>query len=204
MNQDDPFIILISFLLCLYAFKLWCSDLKKQRNGVVLLSTFPGASPCKLSAVIVAIIGALLILFLETWGEYALAVSAEQKDITVLFLFAMISASFVEELIFRGYLVIKGKGSIPLVSSILMFSLIFAVIHPYLWNFDKMALSVDLSTKALFSTGIIFLNSIWFYTVRFYAINPENSLIPCFSAHLASNLGVFLIKLCQGHVVAWF
>jgi hypothetical protein len=50
----------------------------------------------------------------------------------------------------------------------------------------------------------LFVGSLWFYAVRFARFNPQRSLLPCFAAHAAKNLGVIIIKLLQGHLVgAW-
>ena len=94
-----------------------------------------------------------------------------------------------------------------LIASCIGISLVFAVIHPYLWEFDYpedaafweiwRAIKLDLTAKPLWSTGILFVNSLWFYYVRFSRLNTHRSLIPCFLAHGASNLGVFVIKYLQ-------
>ena len=51
-----------------------------------------------------------------------------------------------------------------------------------------------------FTTGILFVNSLWFYAIR-YAPYRERSLFPCMLAHAISNLGVFGIKAVQGYVI---
>jgi len=55
---------------------------------------------------------------------------------------------------------------------------------------------------------MVFLFSFWLYAMRFPLrypkLNPSRSLIPCIAAHLAKNLGVFVIKLAQGHVSGWW
>jgi hypothetical protein len=51
---------------------------------------------------------------------------------------------------------------------------------------------------------LLFLNSIWFYTLRFCKWNPRHSLLPCFAAHIASNVMVFVVKLAQGHVTSLY
>jgi uncharacterized protein len=151
------------------------------------------------------VIGALVILAGETAGEYAFGFVAEQSDITLLFALFTLTAAFVEELIFRGFLVVQSKGRAILIASIVFFSTVFAFFHPFLWEWhDEEGLVFNFTGKAWFSTGIIFLNSLWFYTVRFLPVNPRHSLIPCIAAHFCSNLGVILIKLYQGHVVGWF
>ena len=115
----------------------------------------------------------------------------------------MVAAAVLEELVFRGYLVISQKGRGILVASAVGFSLLFALAHPYLWTFSKEeGLSMHLSShKAWLTTGFLYLKSLWFYYVRFAKWNPQQSLIPCVVAHLAINLATFAIKASQGKVV---
>lgn len=215
MSQDSPESILIISAISLYLFFNWYKDLKKSETSEANPDPFlPGATYSAKKLVIIAIIGSLLLLFLETAGEHLLGISAEQKEITVLFLLLMISASFVEEVIFRGYLFLGTKQQpAKLWGSILLFSLLFALLHEYIWVRDenlsfweihKGAWTLNLTTKGLFSTGFIFLNSLWFYTMRFHSLNTKNSLIPCIAAHLTKNLGVFVIKLAEGKVSGLF
>lgn len=213
--QNDPLMILVMFAACLYIGKLWYDDYRQARKGHPHPRAFPGATACGMMAVAVAMAGALVLLGVEIAGEYALDLVGEQSNVTALALLAMMSAAFIEELIFRGYLVIENRGRAALISGMVGFSVVFAVLHPFLWELDypdgvagwrfwEAEFSLNGTTKAWFSTVLIFLNSLWFYTVRYFAWNPAHSLIPCFAAHLASNVGVFLTKLAQGHVVAWW
>jgi hypothetical protein len=126
----------------------------------------------------------------------------------------MIGAAFGEELIFRGFLVVPTRGRAALFGSIVGFSLLFALGHPFLWDWKSLAagqpkqLVWDFSLKAWWSTAMVFLFSFWLYALRFPLrypkLNPRASLIPCIAAHLAKNLGVFVIKLAQGHVSGWW
>jgi hypothetical protein len=101
------------------------------------------------------------------------------------------------------------------------FSILFALGHAFLWNwkslgpgdsywsaFDLHRFTLDFSLKAWWSTAMVFLFSLWQYAMRFPLrypkLNPRYSLIPCIAAHLAKNLGVFAIKLLQGHVTKWW
>lgn len=202
---DNPWLIVVGLIAAAYFFKLWLGDLKMETAGAPNPNAFPGATPAPRIAIAIAIIGALIILAGETAGEYAFGLVDEQSDITVLFALFTLSAAFVEELIFRGFLVVDKKGRAALVGSIVAFSLLFALFHPFLWEWqDDEGLVFTLTDKGWFSTAIVFLNSLWFYTVRFLPVNPRHSLLPCILAHFASNLGVILIKLYQGHLVGWF
>ncbi len=211
--SDNPLLILLLLGAAGYVFKLWLDDYRQAERGEPHPGELPGARSTTRTAVWVAIAGALIILGLETGGEYALDVVEDQSEITVLFGLVMLSAAFFEELIFRGYLVVQNRGRIALITSIIFFSLVFTLAHPFLWEFEtgesgwrvwEGTLTLDFSIKAWFSTSIVFVNSLWFYTVRFYALNTTRSLIPCFAAHLCSNLGVFIIKAMQGFVTGWW
>ncbi len=210
--QNDPLLILIMFGASVYLAWLWWQDAQTAKNGKPNPRAFPGAVFCSGAAIGVAVVGALVILGLEVAGEYALDLVGQQRNITALSLLAILSAAFFEELIFRGYLVVKNKGRAALIGSIVGFSLIFTLAHNYFWTLDfpegvpgwqfwNGELSFDFGLKAWFSSAFFFINSLWFYAVRFYKLNPAQSLLPCVAAHFASNLGVFLIKLFQGHVV---
>ncbi len=69
-------------------------------------------------------------------------------------------------------------------------SLVFALIH----NFDLSTAEGKLN--AIFA----FITSLWLYVVRFNPLNPDRSLLPCFTAHIVRNLAVFGIKWVQGFV----
>lgn len=168
----------------------------------------PGTTPVAKATVVIAIVGAMLILAGEVAGEYALGVVQEQSEMAILFGLYTLAAAFVEELIFRGFLYYDKGSIVALVASCIAVSIFFAAIHPYLWEFPEdtpwwefWKISIVATPKGIFSTAIVFTNSLWFYYVRFFRANPLRSLIPCFAAHLASNLGVFAIKAIQGKVV---
>lgn len=199
---DHPLLILVGFAAAIYFFKLWLDDLKNEKKGRPNPNAFPGATPAPRMAIVTGIVGALVILTAETAGEYAWGFVEEQSEISLLFALFTLAAAFIEELIFRGFLVVEGKGRAILIGSILIFSGIFTAIHPFLWEWhDEEGLLFHFdSGKAWFSTAIVFLNSLWFYTIRFLPLNPRHSLIPCIAAHFSSNLGVVVIKFFQGHV----
>jgi membrane protease YdiL (CAAX protease family) len=201
---ENPLAIIIGLIAAAYFFKLWLGDFAMNRAGQPNPNGFPGATPTTGIAVVIAVAGALIILAGETAGEYALDLVGEQSDLTVMFAVFTLAAAFIEELIFRGYLVVPNKGRLALIGSIVLFSTLFALIHPFLWSWENEGLVFSFTEKAWFSTAIVFLNSLWFYTVRFLPANPRRSLIPCILAHFCSNLGVILVKSYQGHVVGWF
>lgn len=207
--SDSPLVIIAVFLGALYLAKLWRDDYRRDQTGDPNPQALPGATSAPMVAIVIAIIGALILVGVETAGEIAMGVSAQQSDITAIFLLAMIGAGLIEEVIFRGYLVISNKGKAALYGSIFGFSLLFALLHvqyyteiPEDGSWRDFIFVID--QKSAWTLLILFLNSIWFYTVRFFPLNPRHSLLPCFLAHIASNIGVFIVKLAQGHVTAWF
>lgn len=207
--SDNPTVVAVMILAASYAAWMWWSDLQAARAGNSKPGAFPGATPCRIPLLWIAALGSLLLLGVETAGEYALGVSEEQKKITVLFGIYTLCAGFLEELIFRGYLVFDRKGRTALWASIIGFSLIFALAHPFLWDFKAGATAwkfwegewtLTLTRKGWFSTAMAFVVSLWFYTLRFMPQNPTRSLAPSVVAHISKNLGVFVVKAVQGHV----
>ncbi|MGB0371459.1 MAG: type II CAAX prenyl endopeptidase Rce1 family protein [Opitutales bacterium] len=212
---DKLFEYLIPVLVAGFFFKMWLDDFRARESENAPAKPIPGATPTGAKAILIGVLGALAILALETGGEIALGVSDEQKVITYLFLLPMLGAAITEELIFRGFLIVTDRGKAAMLASIFGFSLLFALLHDFLWSLDmpedvdgwkiwEGTFSLHLDTKGFFSTAMVFLNSIWFYFLRVMPANPQKSLIPCFLAHAVSNLGVFVIKWVQGFVEGVF
>lgn len=200
--------------IALYVVHLYRADYLAEKSGEPNPKPLPGATSAPGSLYLIGMIGALLILAIETYGEIALGISAEQSDMVWFFVFATLGAGILEEVIFRGFLVVENRGHFLLVASCLLFSLLFALFHPYLWELDYPEgvrawqfwladFNLILTPKAFFTTSILFLNSLWFYALRFGRWNQNRSLFPCMLAHSASNLGVFVVKWAQGHVMFW-
>ena len=183
---------------------LWWGDLRAHRAGTPHRRAFPGAVPCDRQAMLLAVAGALFLLALETGGEVALGLDGQQKTVTVLWSGYTLMAAFVEELTFRGYLVVAGRGRAWLWGSVGGFSLLFALCHPFLWSWENGQLLLQFTAKGWFSTATVFACSLWFYTVRFFPLNPGRSLLPCIAAHLTKNLGVFALKAAGGFVSGWY
>ena len=229
--MSDAFLYLGGLGVAAYFFWLWLEDYRENTRRIkselvagkplsadVIQSGLPGATPVGWMATAIAIFGALGILALEVAGEYGLDVVEDQTTMSVLLGIYTLAAAFVEELIFRGFLFFDRDGKWRLYGSILLISILFAFIHPYIWSYDVpenqppwlfwkwigLNLWHDdglLNIQPIFSTFILFINSLWFYYVRLFSLNRWRSLIPCVAAHLASNLGVFVVKACQGKVV---
>ncbi len=206
----DPLFLVLMIAASLYMVYLWRADYRSAQAGRPEPRALPGATPTSLAACVIAGIGALAILAFETIGEIKLGLSEQQSSITVLFGLYTLVAAFIEELIFRGFIVVEGRGTVLRWICILAASVLFAALHPFLWEWQGGWLWTDgrleltLTTKGWFSTVMVFLSSLWFYTVRFARFNPQRSLIPCFTAHVTKNLGVFMIKAAQGFVSGIF
>lgn len=202
--SEDPLVVVAMITVSAVIFHLWWSDLRAHRAGTPNSRAFPGAVPCDRQAVLLAVAGALFLLAVETAGEVALGIADEQKTVTILWSVYTLMAAFVEELTFRGYLVVSGRGRRWLWASIGIFSLLFALCHPFLWAWEDGRLLLQFTAKGWFSTAMVFAGSLWFYTVRFFPLNPSHSLIPCIAAHLTKNLGVFALKGAFGFVSGWY
>lgn len=204
MGQDNPLLLAGMIAAAGYILKLWWSDYAAARRGAPNPRGFPGAVPARGNVITLAVAGALLLLALETGGEHALGLTAQQSQVTVLFALYTLAAAFLEELIFRGYLVVEHRGRTALLAGIVRASLAFALLHPFLWTWGSDGLEFHPGAKGWFSTAMIFAGSLWFYAVRFLPSNPARSLLPCIAAHAAKNLGVFAIKYAQGFVDGWW
>ena len=229
--MSDAFLYLGGLALAAYFFRLWLEDYRQNRQQIyrdlaagepisfeIMQNGLPGSTPARWQAITIAVVGSLAILALEVAGEYRLDVVEDQTTMSVLLGIYTLAAAFIEELIFRGFLFFDRRGKWRLYSSIFGISILFALIHPYLWSYDVpenqppwlfwkwIGLNLyrddgTLNIQPIFSTCILFMNSIWFYYVRLFRLNRFRSLIPCVAAHLASNLGVFVVKAYQGKVV---
>lgn len=211
MNESLP-VSLLYLAMALYVIYLYRSDLLAAKSGQPNPKPLPGATRASVGLYIVGVAGALMILAFETLGEMVLGVVDEQSDVLWFFVFTSLAAGIVEEVISRGFLVLENRGRKVLIASCVAFSMLFALVHPYLWEIDypkevaiwqfwQADFNFVLTPKAIFTTVILFLNSLWFYALRFGVWNSERSLLPCMLAHSVSNLGVFFVKWMQGHVI---
>lgn len=200
---ENPLLLLIMCAAALYIGKLWCDDLRSAQAGRAHPNALPGATTAPRPAYLIAIIGSLILLAAESWGEYRLGIVGEQSNLTALLALYTLVAPIIEEIIFRGYLVINRRGKTWRGISIVTASALFALIHPFLWQWED-GLVFTLTTKGVFSTSAAFVFSLWFYTVRFASWNPKHSLLPCFVAHGTKNLGVIAIKAAQGFLIGWW
>jgi hypothetical protein len=108
----------------------WVSDYRAALAGKPNDKSFPEATSVSVITVALASVGALFILAAETGGEQVLGVSAEQSKVTVLFaLYSICGAPVIEEVLFRGYLVIENRGRLLLWAGVVGVSLLFAVLE---------------------------------------------------------------------------
>jgi len=197
---ENPIMVLLYVGIAVYVGRIYRGDYRAARAGTPNEGAMPGATHAPGMAYLVGALGSLAILAGETGGEIALGVAAEQSDLLWYALFAILAAGVIEEIIFRGFLVVENRGRAALIASIVGFSLAFAVIHPHLWSMED-GFEWTLTAKGWFTTAILFVNSLWWYAVRFGPWNPERSIFPCMAAHAASNFGVYAVKWAQGHVI---
>lgn len=202
--SDNPLILLLMIGVSAYVTKLWFDDLKAARNGKPNERALPGAVDAPKAAYLLAAFGAILILAGETWGELALGLAEKQSKMTALFATYTLCAAFVEEIIFRGYIVPTTPRPLIRWAGVAAASLLFAALHPFLWDWKEGRILWKLDAKGWFSTATVFVTSLWFYIVRFARFNPSYSLGPCFAGHLAKNVGVIIIKGAQGYLVGWY
>lgn len=200
--MNNPLLLLLMTGAGLYCARLWWSDMRKSPKPAGAL---PGAEPAAGRSVRIAVVGALVILALETWGETALGLAAEQSKMTVLFaLYSVAAAPVIEEVIFRGFLVVQSNKRAAVWAGAIGASVLFAALHPFLWRWDDAGFAWTINAKGAFSTAAVFATSLWLYAARLGRWNPSQSLLPCFAAHAAKNLGVVVIKGALGFLSGWY
>lgn len=200
----SPPLLLLMIAAGIYVAKLWHDDLRSFQRGTPNPRALPGATPAPLRAHLIAAGGALSILAAETAGESLLGLTAQQTKMTVLYATYTLVAAVIEEIIFRGFIVIEGRGVAARSLGIVGASVLFAALHPFLWRWHEGTVEWSLTAKGWFSTLVVFGSSLWFYVARFASWNPQHSLGPCITAHATKNAGVFLIKAAQGFVGGWW
>lgn len=211
--QDDPLILLLLVAVSGYVAKLWLDDFRAAKKGRPAARPLPGAVAAPRRAVVIAVTGAIVLLAAETAGEIALGVSGGQSRMTVLFACYTLLAAVVEEIVFRGFVVVAHRGAAVLWAGVVAASVLFAALHPFLWAWEggwplvgsePGRLVWTFGVKGWFSTACVFAGSLWFYAMRFAPLNPARSLVPCIAAHVAKNAGVIAIKGATGFVVGWW
>jgi uncharacterized protein len=199
--MNHPLLLVLVTAAGLYLGKLWLDDTAAAQHGAARPNALPGATTAPRSAVFIAIAGALVLLGLETAGEFALGISAQQSQMTWLLAFySATAAPLIEELVFRGWIVVTGRGAVVMWMAAVGASVAFAALHPFLWRWDDAGFALTLTGKGWFSTAAVFATSLWLYVARLARWNPAQSLLPCFAGHAAKNVGVVVIKAALGFV----
>jgi membrane protease YdiL (CAAX protease family) len=210
--MNHPLVLILMTGVGAYCAWLWFTDLRANRDRpppidplVATGGRLPGAEPAPIRSVGIAVAGVTLILAFETWGESILGLTAEQSKMTVLFaLYSVVAAPVIEEIIFRGYLVVTNRRRAVVWAGAIGASAVFAALHPFLWRWDDAGFVWTINAKGVFSTAVLFATSLWLYAARLAAWNPQGSLLPCFIAHAAKNLGVVVIKGATGFISGWW
>lgn len=202
--MDDILFKIITLGIALWLFSIFLKDCRGNSGAHQPLE---GASKAPLNFCMIGAFLALVMVAASTAAECWAGVSQEQSDVPFYELVFWMAAAFVEELIFRGYLVVKNRGAAALVGSVIFFSAVFTLAHPFFWDYtpaegsEESVLTFSFGAFAWISSATIFANSLIFYWLRFSKFNPKRSLIPSICAHLSYNVGVYAVKLAQGHVV---
>jgi membrane protease YdiL (CAAX protease family) len=204
-SMESPWISLMYVVVALMVVRMLYRDyLRFRTTGVIAPQALPGATPAPFGLMVVGVIGSILILSVEIRGEYALNLVGEQSMLQWYAIFPILCAPIIEEIIFRGYLVISHRGKKILWCSIIGFSLLFALIHGHLITFggegEPWLKWQGNQLKGWFTTSILMAQSLWWYTLRFCRWNPHQSLLPSMLAHFAVNVGVLLTKGFQGYL----
>lgn len=203
--MNHPLLLVIMTTAGVYFARLWWQDCLAAKHGKSSSNALPGATPASSRAVAIAVAGALVLVAIETFAEHTLGLSDQQSRLTWLMaLHAVLGAPVIEELIFRGWLVIDNRGRAMAWAGALGASVLFAALHPFLWRWDDAGFALTLGAKGWLSTAAVFATSLWLYTARLAQWNPSRSLLPCMAAHAAKNLGVVAVKAGMGFMgPAW-
>ena len=199
----NPLTVLLSLLVAGILFSMWLGDYLAYRRGTPKERALAGATNAPMRLIVISALVSVGLVVIETIGEYALGVQNEQSTIPWYAIIPMLGAGIVEEILFRGYLVMTGKngGKGLLLFTTVFFSAVFALVHVHLFPQGSDGnRHLALAMGPAWWTLLLFVNSLWWYFVRFTRHNPERSLLPCFAGHIASNLAVFAIKFAQGFV----
>ncbi len=197
--MNHPLLLVLMTAAGFYVGKLWFDDRRAARAGRPNPGALPGATDAPRRAMGIAVAGALVLLAAETILEAKLGLAAQQSRMTWLFaLYSVAAAPIIEEVIFRGWIVRLKEGPAVMWAGAIGASLIFASLHAFLWKWEDGGFTLTPDAKSWFSTTAVFASSLWFYAARLGRWNPSRSLLPCFAAHAARNLGVVVVKAATG------
>ncbi len=188
---------------------MFYGDWKKSLQGETTKGALPGATTCPRPLLWLGVGCGIALCAIATWGELLLGTVDEQSTIPFFYLLPMLAAGLVEEVVFRGFLVVRQRGPAVLLGSILFFSILFSLAHFQYYtaiseNDNLLGLEWRWTPQSRWTLFTLFLNSLVFYLLRFHPQNHHRSLLPCICAHASYNLAVFLMKLHTGFVSGWF
>src|SRR5688572_19078857 len=109
--MNHPLFLVLMTVAGLYIGKLWRDDRRAARAGHPVAGGMPGATEAPQRSIVIAIAGALALVALETAGEFWLGLAGQQSRMTAVFaIYSVAGAPIIEELIFRGWLVVEKRG----------------------------------------------------------------------------------------------
>ena len=176
--------------LGLFVLVAWARERRKRTQNGGPEKFWPGTTYAPQGAYFIAAAGAILITISEAAVEKRTGLTDQQSILPAVFIFQLLGASIVEEMLFRGFVAPGELFGRKLLALMVVGSLVFALIH----NFDLS------EAEGQVNAAFAFITSLWLYVVRFNPLNPDRSLLPCFMAHTVRNLAVFGIKWAQGFV----
>ncbi|MEY4378624.1 MAG: hypothetical protein RLZ85_505 [Verrucomicrobiota bacterium] len=176
--------------LGLFVLVAWARERRKRTLNGGPEKFWPGTTYAPSGAYFVAAAGAILITIAEAAVEKRAGLTEQQSVLPAIFIFQLLGASVVEEMLFRGFVAPGELAGRKLLALMIVGSLVFALIH----NFDLS------EPEGKVNAAFAFITSLWLYVVRFNPLNPDRSLLPCFMAHTVRNLAVFGIKGAQGFI----
>lgn len=176
--------------LGLFVLIAWARERRKRTQNGGPEKFWPGTTYAPHGAYFIAAAGAILITIAEAAVEKRAGLTEMQGVLPAIFIFQLLGASVVEEMLFRGFVAPGELFGRKLLALMIIGSLVFALIH----NFDLS------EPEGQVNAAFAFITSLWLYVVRFNPLNPDRSLLPCFMAHTVRNLAVFGIKWGQGFV----
>jgi len=188
--ESSPLASALYAILGLSVLAMWLGNLLRPAAGRE--GFWPGATRCGWQPILLAVGGVVALTLIETALEERLGLTALQTTVADHFLLAMLGASIVEEMTFRGFGAPADLAGRRLLAVALGGSAIFTLLHGH-------GLS---DPKGWVSSGSAFVLSLWLYLCRFNALNPTRSMIPCLAGHAVRNLAVFGVKAARGFV-AW-
>ena len=185
---------LLYCLLGLFVLIAWARERRKRRLSGETEKFWPGTTYAPAAAYYIAAAGAILITIAEAAVEKRMGLTAIPESIPSLFIFQLLGAAIVQEMLFRGFVAPGELIGRKLLALMIIGSLVFTLIHNHNFNLSE----PEDQLNAIFA----FITSLWLYVVRFNPLNPDRSLLPCFMAHTVRNLAVFGIKGAQG-IISW-